>query len=222
MAWRLIALLLLAGSALPARPQWAAGAFGGVSHDYAWGAEMAHAGLQVEWRPTFLHAGTLRAGVWSAPMRGSYREEYRSESDPTVHTWLAATTTERHAAAGAVLDVRFPFEHNDCTNGLYKGTYLVAGAGFTRRWQAMEQWRQDRYGTITTFTTARAFVEPVARAGVGGELNYAWGGIFLEALFCVSVSGEGPMPLRIPDALVLNLGYRYTFGGRRAVPAAED
>lgn len=217
-----MALLLLAGSALPARPQWAAGLFGGVSQDMVWRFEMAHAGVQLEWRPKFLHAGTLRAGAWLAPMRANYREEYRSVSDPGVHTWLAETITERHAAAGAAIDVRFPFEHNDCTNGYYKGSYLVAGAGFIRRWQAVERWRQDQYGTMSTFSNEHAFAEPVARAGVGGELNYGWGGLFLEALFTVSVPAEGTMPLRIPDALVVNLGYRYTFAARRAVQPAED
>lgn len=210
---RRIALgLLSVAFATAVQAQCAIGAFAGAAQDFLWHTDLSLFGVQFEFRSKMVPNAAVRASAWFTPERGSYDEVYRSVPQPEEYRWLAQTTKERHRMVALALDLRIPFEHNACMGGYYKGSYLVAGIGLARRWQTFDVWRQDRYGQVSTFQAGNPYFEPAVRAGVGGELNYRWGGIFLEGLVTTSFHGGEVGLVRFPGTLFVNVGYRYSFG----------
>lgn len=204
-----------------ASAQMAVGAFGGAGQDLIWQTEQAQAGALFEFRVKWLPPAVVRTSAWYCPQRGTRSEVYHMTHDPVEYTWLAESINERHGSAGIALDLRFPFEHNACSGGYFKGTYLLAGLGYARRWQRFSRWSQDREGHVTASVERRNSGEPMLRAGFGGEWNFSWGGPFIEGIVTISAAGSGPSTIRFPGAVLLNIGYRYSFA-KAAAPAEEE
>lgn len=204
--------LLSLACAAGVQAQSAIGAFAGATQDFLWHTDLSLFGVQFEFRHNAVPLAAVRASAWFTPERGSYDEEYRTVRTPEEYRWLAQTTKERHRMAALALDLRIPFEHNACLDGYYKGSYLVAGLGLAQRWQTFDLWRQDLHGQVSTEELANVFTEPSVRAGVGGELNYRWGGLFLEGLVTASLHRDEVALLHFPGTLSVYGGYRYSFG----------
>lgn len=211
-----LTVILLCGHA---RTQVAIGVFGGGSEDRIWQTELTHLGVLFEFRSKVVPSAGIRTSIWYTPERSDYSESYHSVQEPVERTWLALTNTERMSLVGAAIDLKFPFEHNACLDGYYKGTYLLAGLGYAQRWRTIDIWEQDKYGTITTSHMQEEISEPMLRAGFGGEWNFRWGGPYIEGLVTISAPGMGQPAIRFPGAAVLSVGYRYSFG--RSEPMIE-
>lgn len=201
--------------------QKAIGAFGSAGEDLIWRTGQVNAGMLFEFRTRLIPPAVVRTSMWWAPKRGNYHEEYRTTPQPDVYRWLAATRTERHHSAGIALDLRFPFESNACSDGYFKGTYLLAGIGVVQRWLRTDRWEQDRNGNITSSVERVSYVEPMLRAGAGGELNFKWGGPFIEGTVTVSTAGPDQPTFRFPGSALITLGYRYSFAKPVPVSGAE-
>lgn len=199
--------------------QLAIGGFAGGSEDRLWQTELSHIGLFCDFRSKLVPSAVVRANAWFSPDRGRYSESYHSVHEPVEFTWLAQTYRERVRLAGVALDLKFPFENNACVDGYYKGTYLLAGCGFAQRWQTIDLWEQDRYGTVTSSHIEKTLFEPMLRAGFGGEWNFPWGGPFVEGVVTASAPGLGRPSIRFPGSAMLTIGYRYSFG--KAEPMIE-
>ena len=198
--------------------QVAIGAFAGMSEDRLWQTELAHIGALGEFRSAWFPTAAVRASLSWNPERHDYREQFGLEHEPVEFQWLASVTRERMTSASAALDLKFPFENNACVGGYYKGTYVVAGLGFTQRWRTIDYWEQDRNGVVSTAHVEERTSEPAVRAGFGGEWNFSWGGPFVEGLVTISAPGQGRPMIRFPGMAMLMVGYRYSF----ARPETEE
>ena len=202
--------LIAAGSSA----QVAIGLFGGVSEDRIWQTELSHIGALGEFRSAWFPSAVVRVSLSFSPERHEHRERYGVEHEPVEYQWLASTMDDRMRAVSAAIDLKFPFENNACVGGYYKGTYVLAGLGYTQRWQIIDLWEQDRDGLVTSSHVEKTISEPVIRAGFGGEWNFKWGGPFVEGLVTISSPGLGPPSFRFPGAAILLVGYRYSFAKR--------
>lgn len=210
------AFLIVAGA--PA--QVAIGVFGGASEDRIWQTELAHIGILGEFRSAWLPSAAVRASLSFSPERHEHRERYGVEYEPEEYRWLASTMDDRMRSMSAALDLKFPFEHNACADGYYKGTYVLVGLGYTQRSRIIDLWEQNREGLITSSHVETAISEPTVRAGFGGEWNFKWGGPFVEGLLTVSSPGLGPPGIRFPGSAILLFGYRYSFT-KPEIPGSE-
>lgn len=190
--------------------QWAIGAHIGLANDHAESTNTPSFGLQVEHRFSDSSRFSFRFSLDRIGVTN--RADQHTLYDAEMHkTGWAHELVERDRVAG-ILETRYALSEAQCSNGYYRGAYLVGGIMLLGTTSSDSRWTTDTLQMNSPIQRTSSFTTSIRlRMGAGAQWTFPWGALFGEVLATSGTERDVHDRPILLTSLGVQAGYRYVF-----------